>query len=157
MIDSPLVDTVHAEFEHLLMKVMLCLQKTFSQIFSTFDIDKLGKIRGHHRKERLKISIVPQSCEILQTFVQAGGGTNLPPTMLTSVNFLNFVELYPLLYNLASLLMLRRFFQWCWRIFPNLSTSKLERTMKRSITCHLTFPSSVWIMHVLWCKLESCF
>ena len=79
MIDSPLVDTVHAEFEHLLMKVMLCWQKTFSQIFSTFDMDKLGKIRGHHRKERLKISIVPQSCEILQTFVRAGGGHKLAP------------------------------------------------------------------------------
>ena len=53
-------------------------------VFSTFDMDKLGKTRWHHWKQRLKINkiakfksdllktnkdIAPQSREILQTFV----------------------------------------------------------------------------------------
>ena len=53
-------------------------------VFSTFDMDKLGKIRWHHWKQRLKINkiawiesdllktnkdIAPQSREILQTLV----------------------------------------------------------------------------------------
>ena len=33
--------------------------------------------------------------------------------------------------NLAILLILRRSFQWCRRIFPNLSVSKVEKTVKR--------------------------
>ena len=70
-----------------------------SRVFSTFDMDKLGKIRRHHWKERIKISkiakfqsdllktnevIAPQSREILYLF----------PTIKTSVNFLYFAELY---------------------------------------------------------------
>ena len=39
--------------------------------------------------------IGPQSPKILQMFVLWGGGTNLPPTIQTSVNFYNFVEVYP--------------------------------------------------------------
>ena len=53
-------------------------------VFSTFDMDQLGKIRLHHWKERLEISktvkfksvtseasenIAPKSSENLQTFV----------------------------------------------------------------------------------------
>ena len=53
-------------------------------VFSTFDMDKLRKIRQHHWKERLNIGkpaefendtcqasedIAPQSCETLQMFV----------------------------------------------------------------------------------------
>ena len=39
--------------------------------------------------------IGPQSPKILQMFVLWGGGTNLPPTIQTSVNFYNFVEVHP--------------------------------------------------------------
>ena len=61
----------------------------FTIFFSTFDMDKFGKIRRHHWKGRLKISKIskfesdllrsykdtaPQSREILQTFVWGGGG-----------------------------------------------------------------------------------
>ena len=53
--------------------------------FSTFDMDKFGKICRHHWKERVKISkerdllktngdTAPQSRKILQTFVWRGGG-----------------------------------------------------------------------------------
>ena len=62
--------------------------------FSTFDMDKLEKIRLHHRKERLKIGKIskfesdllkaykdtaPQSRKILQTFVWWGAQTCPPP------------------------------------------------------------------------------
>ena len=60
-----------------------------------------------------------------------------------SVNFRNFAELYiatipslakdASLSNLAILLILRRSFQWCRRIFPNWSIKKVEKTVKRSI------------------------
>ena len=70
-------------------------------LYSTFEVDKLGKIRGHHWKERLKISKIDkfesdllttnkdkasQSSEILQTFVWWGLGTDLSPIIKTSVN-----------------------------------------------------------------------
>ena len=63
-------------------------------------MDKLGKIRRHHQKERLKMSKIakfvcvllktnedsaPQSREILQTFVWCvggGGGDKIAPTQL---------------------------------------------------------------------------
>ena len=60
------------------------INRPFQVFFSTFDMYKLGKIRRHHWKERLKIStiakfesnllkangdIAPRSCEILQAFV----------------------------------------------------------------------------------------
>ena len=83
------------------------------QFFSTFDIDKLGKIHPFCLKEDFLIckiakfandllktneDIGPQSPKILQMFVLwgggGGGGTNLPPTIQTSVNFRNFVEVY---------------------------------------------------------------
>ena len=82
----------------------------FTIFFSTFDMDKFGKIRRHHWKGRLKISKIskfesdllrsykdtaPQSREILQTFVWGGGGgrwgaqTFRHPTIQTSANFRN--------------------------------------------------------------------
>ena len=78
----------------------------FTIFFSTFDMDKFGKIRRHHWKGRLKISKIskfesdllksykdtaPQSREILQTFVWGGGGaqTFRHPTIQTSPNFRN--------------------------------------------------------------------
>ena len=81
-----------------------------SQFSSTFDMDKLGKIHPFCWKEDFLISkiakfandllktnedIGPQSPKILQMFVLWEGGTNLPPTIQLSVNFYNFVEVYP--------------------------------------------------------------
>ena len=81
------------------------INRPFDGFFSTFDLDKLGKIRRHHWKELLKISKIakfecdllktnedsaPQSREILQTFVwwvvslegdYMVGGTNFSPTI----------------------------------------------------------------------------
>ena len=69
-------------------------KQTFSRFFSTFDMDKLGKIRGHHWKERLKISksakfesdllktnedTAPQSGAKFQRNLYGGGHKNLPP------------------------------------------------------------------------------
>ena len=89
-----------------------------SQFFSTFDMDKLGKIHPFCWKEDFLISkiakfandllktnedIGPQSPKILQTFVLlgvGGGGTNLPPAIQMSVNFGNFVEVYPCSLNM---------------------------------------------------------
>ena len=75
----------------------------FTIFFSTFDMDKFGKIRRHHWKGRLKISKIskfesdllksykdtaPQSREILQTFVwgEGGGGTNFSPPHHTNLS-----------------------------------------------------------------------
>ena len=60
------------------------------------------------------------------------GGKFVPPTIQTSVKFRDFEELYILVFNksfpnLAILLILRRSFEWCRRIFPNLSMSKVEK------------------------------
>ena len=73
-------------------------------------MDQLGKTSRHHWKERLKIrtiakfesdllktyeDIVPQNCENLQTFVSWGGGGGfVPPSIQTSVKFLDLEELY---------------------------------------------------------------
>ena len=83
-----------------------------STVFSTFDMDKLVKIQGHHWKKHFKISelaefesdnYVPgerrynaQSCENLHTFVLWGAilPSSLPsPNIQTSVNYRNFGEL----------------------------------------------------------------
>ena len=68
-------------------------------IFQLFDMEKLGKVRRHHRKERLKISkiakfecdllktsedIASQTGEILQTFVWWGAQTCPCPQKLKS-------------------------------------------------------------------------
>ena len=75
-----------------------------STVFSTFDMDKLEKIRRHHWKERLKINkiakfesdtslasedIALQSREILQTFLWWGAQTCNPPHKILQ----NFVTL----------------------------------------------------------------
>ena len=89
-----------------------------SQFSSTFDMDKLGKIHWFCWKEDFLISeiakfandllktnedIGPQSPQILQMFVLwvgGGGGTNWLPTIQTSLNFYNFVEVYPCSLNM---------------------------------------------------------
>ena len=92
-----------------------------SQFSSTFDMDKLGKIHPFCRKEVFLISkiakvandllktnedIGPQSPKFYRCLYCGGGGgrgeggTNLPPTIQMSVNFYNFVEVYPRLLNM---------------------------------------------------------
>ena len=56
-------------------------------------------------------------------------GTNLPPTIQTYMNFRNFVAVYMYI----TVLNLRCTFQWCRWMFPNLSMSKVEKTVERSI------------------------
>ena len=53
-------------------------------------------------------------------------------------HIISFRDFEELVFNkafsiLTILLILRRFFQWCRRIFPNLSTSKVEKMVERSI------------------------
>ena len=85
-------------------------KENFPQFFfSTFDVDKLGKIRRYHWKKSLKISeiakfesdllktndeIAPQKREILNTFFMVMVEVVVPPTIQTSVNVRNFQELY---------------------------------------------------------------
>ena len=58
----------------------------------------------------------PQSREILETFVWSGAQMCPLPTIQTSVKFSDFAEL-------TILLILRRSFQCCRQIFPNLLNS----------------------------------
>ena len=97
-------------FLHVLTWWGLSSSKTFSRLFfSTFEMDKFGKIRRQHWKERHKISKVAKlECNLLKTnedtAPQSGAkfqrrfvwwwGTNLSPTIQTSVNFRNFAALY---------------------------------------------------------------
>ena len=71
---------------------MTWAQHSLPQFFSTFDMDKLGKIYPFCWKEDFLMSKVakfgdigPQSPKLLKMFVLWGwgGGTNLPPTIHT--------------------------------------------------------------------------
>ena len=70
-------------------------------------MDQLGKVRQHHRKERLQISQTTNfESDLLKTNedmahksrhftdVCMTGSTNLPPNIQRSVNFRNFAKLY---------------------------------------------------------------
>ena len=87
------------------------VEQTFPQFFSTFDMDKSGKISQICRKEHLLINkitkfvsdflktnedIAVERRTILEMFVWYSGvrGTNLPPTIQMFANFHNFAELY---------------------------------------------------------------
>ena len=66
-------------------------------------MDKLGKIHGHHWKERLKISKIAKfESASLKGGGGRGGSTNLPPTVQTFVNFRDFAELLYLRSPLSS-------------------------------------------------------
>ena len=75
------------------------------------------------------VKFLDLDCENLQKFV-GGESKFVPPLPLqTSVKFLDFEDISPLVFNkslsnLAILLTLRGSFQWCRRIFPNVSMSK---------------------------------
>ena len=83
------------------------LQANLFTVFSTFDMDKLGKICQHHWKEHLKISKIAvfesdtckacrdssASCEKFTEICIVGGKFG-PPTIQISVKFCNLEELY---------------------------------------------------------------
>ena len=124
--------------------------------FLTFDMDQLGKHRGHHWKKRLKISKTGNliwkwyvfskwryssaSCEILQMFVWWRGEGLCPPPLpptppyqclenlaaLRSHIFVTFGNKW--LSNLEIVLIWRRSFQPSWQIVSNfLSMSKVKK------------------------------
>ena len=62
-----------------------------STVFSTFDMDKLEKIRRHHWKERLKINKITKLESFEDLHVGGGGGMF---AIQTSVKFHDFEELY---------------------------------------------------------------
>ena len=61
----------------------------------------------------------PQSHKILQKFVWWGTSLCPHPYIRTSVKFRGFAKDVLSLSNLAIVLILRRSFQWCRRIFPD--------------------------------------
>ena len=88
--------------------------------------------------------ISPHSRVILQTFLSGEKQftPTPPPPIQMSVDFRSFVELYisahlqdVSLSNLAILLILMGSLQWCRRIFPDLSMSKIEKNVEVSIDC----------------------
>ena len=96
-------------------------------VFSTFDMDKLGKIRRHHWKSVLKLIkllslklicwklMKKQLLKVLKIYrLLYGGGTNLHPAIQTSVNFRNFVELYLCSLKMLSLSNLAIIWSNCW-------------------------------------------
>ena len=62
--------------------------------FSTFDMNKLGKIHQLHCQSyvlKTNKDIAPQHCEVLQTFVRwGGGGSTFSSTIQTSASFCSF-------------------------------------------------------------------
>ena len=128
-----------------------------STVFSTFDIDQLGKIR--HLEElwgSLKLVILPSfKVKCLKRAKLDIAPKNLrtshlhPTTIQRFVNFHNFADPYisslvfdKSLSNLTVLLILRRSYQRGRRIFPNLSMSKVKKkkkTVERSIVINCSF------------------
>ena len=126
-----------------------------STVFSTFDIDQLGKIR--HLEElwgSLKLVILPSfKVTCLKRAKLDIAPKNLrtshlhPTTIQRFVNFHNVADLYKSslvfnksLSNLAVLLILRRSYQRGRRISPNLSMSKVKKkTVERSIVINCSF------------------
>ena len=101
-----------------------------STVFSTFDMDKLEKIRRRHWKERLKINKITKLERFEDLHVGGGGGgeghvrhTNVCKIsrLWGAIFSLSFSKS---LSNLAALLILKRSFHWCRRIIPNMSKVK---------------------------------
>ena len=121
-----------------------------STVFSTFDMDQLGKIR--HLEElwgSLKLVILPSfKVKCLKRAKLDIAPKNLrtshlhPTTIQRFVNFHNFADLYisslvfnKSLSNLAVFLILRRSYQRGGRIFPNLSMSKVKKKNRGKVYC----------------------
>ena len=130
-------------------------------VFSTFDINNLGKIVLHHWKGKTALMLVKlpnltvirlnrahiQLHKVAKFYRRLYGGRQVcappPPPLPTHPykrlqNFATSSLVFnKSLSNLAILLILRRSFQWCRRISPSLSMSKVEKTVKRSICTEL--------------------
>ena len=94
--------------------------------------------RGRLKKSNIdRVIIIFNGSEFLQVCqlyrYLYGEGTNLQ----TSVNFRTFAALYLRLLKVQTWelysVILRRSLQWCRRIFPNWSMSKVEKSMEGSI------------------------
>ena len=111
-------------------------------------MDKLRKIRRHHRKECFKIrkivkfesdllktneDVAPQSREILVQICPHHHHSNVCK-FSQLCGALSSLTWDVSLSNLAILLTLRCSLQWYRRIFRNLSLSKVEKTVKRSFS-----------------------
>ena len=90
-------------------------------------MDQFGKIRRHHWKERLKISNIAKF-ESDTSLSSEGIAYKRLELRRRSCILLLFNKS---LSNLTIILILRRSFQWCRRIFPNLSMSKVEKTREK--------------------------
>ena len=86
--------TLFAVFIKTLKRLFISTEKTYSRFFfSTFDLDKFGKICRHHISERLKINKITKfESDLLKAYKDTAlqnsrnftdvcvvGGTNLPP------------------------------------------------------------------------------
>ena len=107
-------------------------------------MDRLGKIRQHHWKKRALTLVnlpnckvkgrAPQSWENLQMLAWWGASLCPPPPCLHK-RLQNFA-------TLRTILILRRSFLWCPRIFPNLSMSKVVKICEKVFCKHnMTFIS----------------
>ena len=120
--------------------------------FSTFDTDKLGTNRRHHWKKLLKISkiakfesdllkinedIAPRSREILQTLVWWRTQTCPPPyqrlQIFATLRTYIFARLRRITFKFGNFTNIKALFPVVSTDFPNLSMSKVEKTVKRSI------------------------
>ena len=96
--------------------------------------------------------------------VGGGGGEKgekgkfVPPTIPTSVKFRHFEDFMSSLIfnkslsNLALLLILGRSFQWCGRIFVNLSMSKVEKNREKVSTqfLQILLVTAVYVKREAW-------
>ena len=141
-------------------------------------MDKFGKIRRHHRKERLKIGKIakfesdllkaykdtaPQNSRNFTDVCMVGeGDTNLSPTIQTSVNLRNFAELH-----LCSLVktyhfQIRQLYYFWGALFRGVDGcsltgphKKLKNTVKRSIFPNILVQFCYWRL-CLGIKTVSC-
>ena len=88
-------------------------------VFSTFCMDQLGKTVDATEKRASKMSPLWGAVSSLDYFNKS-------------------------LWNLAILLILRRFFQWRRRIFPNLSMSKVEKKPWKGLLAGKGLMRSPW-------------
>ena len=117
-----------------------------STVFSTFDMDKLGKNRRRHWKEGLNISNIAKFKSDMYWSEQRYSSTKLQKfTDICMVeaslcphhaNICKNLWLWGAKPSLVfkkslsqwAILLLRCSFQWCWQIFPNLSMSKFGKS-----------------------------
>ena len=108
-------------------------------------IGKIAKFSSYLWKTNEDIA--PQWGEIYRRLYDGSGGGGVgevAPTIQKSVKFHNFEELY--LRSLKTyhfqiwqfLLVSKSSFQWCRRIFPNLSMSKVEK-VREKVCCEENF------------------